>query len=205
MDARRIVCHACQEVQRDRWTYRNHLLRVHGQVIRGGTSTLVRLEGRELENVRAADNTRLLEEALGLPRVSDQEAARRLHDNRARRARRGRAVARARAYVHQRAARQRVARPQRTPANIAPLLHVATPPPTLYAVPPTVASPVVERHTIQAGCQPATRLSSPAARTYTPCGRCLHCPCRQPTNLSEAQQEYPPLRLSRPTSRHPWS
>jgi len=97
MDSRRIVCHACQEVQRDRWTYRNHLLRVHGQVIRGGTSTLVRLEGRELEQVWAADYTRLLEashrrEAMGLPRVPDQEAARRLHDNRARRDRRGRAV-----------------------------------------------------------------------------------------------------------------
>jgi len=80
------MCHVCQEVQRDRWTYRNHLLRVHGQVIRGGTSTPVRLVGRELEEVWSADFVRLLDasrrrEAMGLPRVTDQEAARRQHDN----------------------------------------------------------------------------------------------------------------------------
>jgi len=189
-----------------RRTYRNHLLREHGQVIRGGTSTPVRLEGRELENVRAADNSRLREashrrEALGLPRVTDQEAARRLHDNRARRARRSRAVARAQAYVQQRAARQRVARPQRMAADVFPLLRAATPPPTLDAVYPSVVSPVAERHTILVGCHPTSRLSSPTARTYTPCGRCIHCPCRQPQELSEAQRVYPPLRHFRPTSR----
>jgi len=59
-----------------------------------------------------------------------------------------------------------------------------------------------ERVTLQAGFQPVTRLASPTARTYIPCGRCLHCPCRQPTNFSEAQREYPPLRLSRSTSPH---
>jgi len=83
MEHRRIVCHECLETQRDCWTYRSHLLHVHGEVIRGGTSTPVKLEGRELENLRAADSTRLLgashrREALGLPRVPDQEAARRL-------------------------------------------------------------------------------------------------------------------------------
>jgi len=120
MESRRILCHVCHEVQRDRWTYRNHLLRVHGQVIRGGTSTPVRLVGRELEEVWSADYVQQLDassrrEAMGLPRFTDQEAARRLHDNRIRRERRGRAVARARAYVQQRAARQRAARPSSTP------------------------------------------------------------------------------------------
>jgi len=117
MEARRlIICLACREVQRDRWAYRNYLLRVHGEVIRGGIDTPVRLEGRELEVVWAADYRRLLgasrrREALGLPRVPDQEAARRLHENRARRARRGRAAARAEDAARQRAARQRAARP----------------------------------------------------------------------------------------------
>jgi len=86
MERRRIVCHVCQEEQRDRWSYRNHLLRVHGQVIRGGTSTPVRLVGRELEEVWSADYVRLQDasrrrETMGLPRVTDQEAARRQHDN----------------------------------------------------------------------------------------------------------------------------
>jgi len=68
------------------------------------------------------------------------------------------------------------------------------------AAPPTVAMPAAERRTIQAGHQQARRLDSPMACTYTPCGRCLNCPCRQPKNYSEAQREYPPLRPSRSTS-----
>jgi len=189
MESRRIVSHVCQDVQRDRWTYRNHLLQVHGQVIRGGTSTPVRLVGRELEQVWSADYVRLLDasrrrEAMGLPRVTNQEAARRQHDNRIRRERRGRAIARARAYVQQRAARQRVARPPSTPPRRRHL-RVASPP-------PTVGTQTDERPTLQAGHQLTHRHESPTARTYTSCGRCLNCPCRQPKNLSEAQHEYPP-------------
>jgi len=120
MERRRIVCHVCQEAQQDRWTYRNHLLRVHGQVIRGGTSTPVRLVGLELEEAWLTDRVRLSDasnrrEAMGLPRVTDQEAVRRQHDNRIRRERRGWALDRARAYVQQRAARQRATRHSSTP------------------------------------------------------------------------------------------
>jgi len=56
-----IRCHSCNEVQRDRWAYRNHLLRVHREVIRTGTTTPVRLESRELATAWAADFNRLLE------------------------------------------------------------------------------------------------------------------------------------------------
>jgi len=136
---RNMRCHACDEVQRDRWAYRNHLLRVHGEVIRTGTTTPVRLEGRELETVWAVDYCRLFgafrrREALGLPRVPDQEAARRLHENRARRARRGRAAARADETARRRATQQRVAHPTRAPVHVAPPTRVATPPPTPVAV-----------------------------------------------------------------------
>jgi len=177
MDTCRIVCHSCQEVQRDRWTYRNHLLRAHGEVIRGGTSTPVRLEGRELENMRAADSTRLLgashrREALGLPRVLDQEAARRLHDNQARRACRSRAVARARDYVQQRAARQR--RLPRTPADVALLPRAAT---LLLPSPPSFplshlqrlsgipSRPAVNRPHVPPHRQPALTLRAGGAST----------------------------------------
>jgi len=69
MESRRvIICHACHEVQRDRWAYCNRLLRVHGEVIRGGTDTPLRLEGRELEVVWSICASRR-REALGLPRV----------------------------------------------------------------------------------------------------------------------------------------
>jgi len=106
---RNIRCHLCDAVQRDRWAYRNHLLRIHGQVICTGTTTPVRLEGRELETVWAADYSRLLwasrcREALGLPRVPNQEAARCFHENRARRARLARAAARADETARRRAA-----------------------------------------------------------------------------------------------------
>jgi len=98
-------CHSCQNVQRDRRAYRNHLLRVHGKVARRGSDVPVRLEGQELEVVWASAHRLRMSgpvraarcrEALGLPRVSDREAERRLKDNRARTARRSRAGARAR-------------------------------------------------------------------------------------------------------------
>jgi len=199
---RNMRCHACNEVQRDRWAYRNHLLRVHGKVIRTGTTTPIRLEGRELETVWAADYNRLLgasrrREALGLPRVPDQKAARRLHENRARRACRARSVARADETARQRAARQRVARPTRAPVHVAPPTRVATPPPTTVAARPTVVTPTADRHSIQAGSLPAKLHDTTSARTSTPCGRCLNCPCRRPNDLRGA------TRLPAPTCLTP--
>jgi len=172
----------------------------------GGTNTPVRLEGRELELVWSADYRRLLgasrrREALGLPRVPDQEAARRL-----RRARRGRAAVRTNEAAQQRAARQpvarqRVARPERAPTHVTPPTLVAPLTPTPVAAPPTGETPTSERHMIHAGRQPVTLRDALPPRTYSPCDRCLHCPCSRPKNYSEAQNDYPPLRPSRPTSR----
>jgi len=92
-DGRWLRCHACGELQRDRRSYRDHLLRIHQEVTRRGADVPVRLEGRELEAVWAGIQRRheagmatasRRRENLGLPRVSDREAARRLLDNRAR-------------------------------------------------------------------------------------------------------------------------
>jgi len=185
-----IRSHSCNEVQRDRWAYRNHLLHAHREVIRTGTTTPVRLEGREYATAWAADFNRLLgasrrREALGLPRVPDQEAARRLHENRARRDCRARAAVRVDEIDRQRAARQREARPTRT---------------RRHASHPTVAPSAAERPTIQAGLQQVQENDSSSVRTYTPCRQCVNCPCRRATNLSEAQNVYPPLRASRLSS-----
>jgi len=189
MESRRsgIICHACNAVQRDHWAYRNHLLRVHGEVIRGGTNIPVRLEGRELETVWSADYRHLLnashrKEAMGLPRVADQEAARHLHENRARRARRSRAAARA--------ARQRAARPMRAP--------------TTHVVPHTLEPPAAatDRHVLLVGSQPASSTTAAPTRTYSLCDLCLNCPCRRPKYYSAAQDGSPsPPRCSRTASR----
>jgi len=107
MDGVRAIlrCHTCGNIQRDRRVYRNHLLRAHGEVSRRGLDAPVRLPDRELAAVWASvrrhqtsGNTRASRrrEELGLPRVSDREAERRLRDNRSRTARRHRAAARAR-------------------------------------------------------------------------------------------------------------
>jgi len=186
---RPIRCHSCNEVQRNRWAYRNHLLRAHREVIRTGTTTPVRLEGRELATAWAADFDRLLgasrrRETLGLKRVDSREAARRLHENRARRDRRARAAIRADDAGRQRAARRRVARPTRA------LRHAA----------PPIAAPS-ERPNILAGRHQVMDDVSPAL-THTLCELCVHCPCRRTANLSEAQNTYPPLRPSRSTSQH---
>jgi len=78
MEVQRLYCHICRNVQRDRRAYRDHLLRVHGEVIRRGIDTPVRLVGRELEIVWAANYRRQMSgperaarrrEALGLPRA----------------------------------------------------------------------------------------------------------------------------------------
>jgi len=79
-------------MQRDRRGYRDHLLREHNEVARRGFDIPVRFEGRELAAVWAgihhhqaachqAGGTTLAarrREELGLPHVSDREAARRL-------------------------------------------------------------------------------------------------------------------------------
>jgi len=89
-------CGTCGQLQRDRRGYRNHLLWEHHEVARRGSDAPVRLEGRELEAVWAGICRRQTtgmalaarrREELGLPRVSDREAARRRQDNRARLAR----------------------------------------------------------------------------------------------------------------------
>jgi len=87
-----LYCHSCHNVQRDRRAYRDHLLRVHSEVARKGSDVPVRLKGKELEVVWASAHRLRMSgparaarprEALGLPRVSDREAERRLKDNRA--------------------------------------------------------------------------------------------------------------------------
>jgi len=98
-------CHTCNKIQRDRRVYRDHLLQAHGEVSRRGHDVPVRLQERELAVVWASvrrhqvsGSTRASRrrEELGLPRVSDREAERRLRDNQARTARRHQAAARAR-------------------------------------------------------------------------------------------------------------
>jgi len=77
-------------MQRDRRGYRDYLLREHNEVARREFDLPIRLEGRELEAVWAGIRRRQttgmtlaarLREELGLPRVTDREAARRLQDN----------------------------------------------------------------------------------------------------------------------------
>jgi len=96
-----VHCHTCNNVQQDRQAYRDHLLRAHGEVARRGSDIPVRLEERELAVVWATAHRARMSgpvraarrrAALGLSRVSDREAERRLKDNRARTARRHRAA-----------------------------------------------------------------------------------------------------------------
>jgi len=98
-------CHACHGIQGDRHAYRDHLLRVHGKVMRRGSDVPVHLDERELAIVRDSFRCHSVSgpllaarrrAELGLPRVSDREAERRLRDNRNRMARRHHAAARAR-------------------------------------------------------------------------------------------------------------
>jgi len=172
-------------VQRDRRAYRDHLLRVHGEVARRGSDVPVRLEGRELEVVwasvhrsRTSEKARAArrKEALGLPRVSDREAERRLKDNRARTARRHRAAARARE-----GALATLTAPE-VPAT-ADLLR---------------ATADDTRHVLLLGSTQADPPTvAPPDWTYSPCARCLNCSCREPKNYSGAQHTSPtPTRRS---------
>jgi len=56
MDGERAVlrCHTCNNIQRDRRSYRDHLLRVHGEVSRRSLDAPVRLQERELAVVWAS-------------------------------------------------------------------------------------------------------------------------------------------------------
>jgi len=94
---RKIVCiHTCHNAQRDRRAYRDHLLCAQGEVARRGSDTPIRLEERELAVVWATAHRARMSgpvrapcrrQAMGLPRLSDMEAERRLKDNQARTAR----------------------------------------------------------------------------------------------------------------------
>jgi len=198
-----LYCHTCRNVQHDRHAYRDHLLRVYGEVARRGSNVAVCLEGRKLEAVWAsAYQSRMSgpvraarrREALGLPRVSDREAERRLKDNRARTARRHRAAARA---------RLRAAATLRAPEGT-----------------PTTEGQEVrdrdqgERHAARAASSPAaSSRSSPKVeptitvqvtgtrRVYSPCERCAHCRCRQPRDYSAAQESPSPPRRRSPSGR----
>jgi len=171
-----LYCHVCRQAQRNRSAYRDHLLRAHGEVMRRGRDTPVRLVGHEIEAIWSANRRRQLSgperaarrrEALGLPQVSNREAARRLYNNRDRSARRFRAAARAR---------------ERAPA------------------------PVIDVPTLSIGTTPATPLPrpSPPGRSYSPCDRCLNCHCRVEKNFTTAQASSPirfPARSRSPSAR----
>jgi len=166
-----LYCHSCHNVQRDRRAYRDHLLRVHGEVARRGSDVPVRLEGKELEVAWASAHRSRMSgpvyaarrrKALGLPRVSDREAERRLKDNRARTARRHPAAARAREGA--------------TATLTAPDVP-ATPEHREKAAPGDVQG---GRYAAQAASSRAEPTGIPPLRTYSPCKRCLHCRSRQP-------------------------
>jgi len=118
------------------------------------------------------------EGGLGLPRVSDREAERRLKNNRARRARRHRAAAHARKGAPAPLTAPEVPATTDTADDTRQVLLLGS----TQADPPTVAPP---------------------GRTYSPCARCLNCFCREPKNYSEAQASSPargPHTSRRPSS-----
>jgi len=185
-------CHTCGRMQRVRRGYRDHLLRVHNEVARRGFDIPVRLEGCELAAVWAgvhrhqaarhqAGGTTLAarsREELGLPHVSDREAARRLQDNRARSARRLRAAARAREVAIAALG---------TPDLPLELQRAATP-------------ELVGRIVTRLGTFQARPLAKPAGtvrqggsrRPRSPCTRCLMCPCQTTRDFSDAQHPVSP-------------
>jgi len=92
MDGERpeLCCHQCNSRQRDRKAYRDHLLKVHGQVARRGVGMPVKLRDRELAVViegvlrrqkERRDRVTQRRVELRTPRISDRETPRRLHDN----------------------------------------------------------------------------------------------------------------------------
>jgi len=175
-----LTCRTCGQRQRDRRGYRDHLLREHNEVSRRGFDNPVRLEGRKLAAVWAgvrrhqASGTSMAarwREELGLPRVSNWEAERRLQDNRARSARRHWAAACARGVAMAALGTPIVPLiPQ--PANIGTRLG------TFQARP--LAEPV------------GTVRHGGAGRPRSPCTRCLTCPCQTIRDFSGAQHPVSP-------------
>jgi len=182
-------CHTCGQRQRIRRSYRDHLLWSHHEVARRGVDVPVQLEGRELEAVWAgirrsqAAGTALAaahrREQLGLPRVSDREAARRQQDNRARSARRFRAAARARGAA--------------TAALGTPVVSLAPPPP----VRPLMSTRLGTFQGRPLATPAGTVRHGGARMPRPPCTRCLTCPCQTHRDFSEAQQ---PAYLAYPST-----
>jgi len=184
----------CGRMQQDRRGYRDHLLREHNKVARWGLDALIGLEGRELAAVWAGIRRRQTtgmalaahrREELGLPQVSDREAARRLHDNRARTARRLRAAARARGAA--------------TAALGTPVVPLAPRPPVNLRLGTFQTRPLaVPAGIVRYG---GARMPRPPC---PPCPRCTTCPCQMTRDFSEAQHTTsPPPRRPRLPIRHP--
>jgi len=188
-------CHLCGQRQRDRRAYRDYLLWDHHAVARRGVETPTHLEGRELEAVWARIRRRHMtgvalaarrREEHGLPRVSEREAACRLHDNRARAARRLRAAARARGAAS---------------AALGTLIVPLAPPPMrrtrlgTFQVRPMATPAGIVGHGV-------------ARMPRLPCPRCTTCPCQTTRDFSTAQHtsSSPPRRprspIRPPSPRH---
>jgi len=186
-----LTCRTCGQRQRDRRGYRDHLLREHNEVARRGFDAPVRLEGRELAAVWAGIRRRQMtsmttanrrREELGLPRVSDWEAAGRREDNRARSARQLRAAARARGVA-----------------------TAALGTPVVPLVPQPAATPMMA---LRLGTFQARPLAVPAGTVRqggarlprSPCPRCTTCPCQTTRDFSGAQHpaSAPPHRPMSP-------
>jgi len=124
-------------------------------------------------------------EELGLPRVSDREADRRLQDNRARSARRHRAVARARGAAMAALGTPDVPLEPQRAATPEPVVRIIT------RLGMFQARPLAEL----AG---TVRLGG-SRRPRSPCPRCMMCPCQTTRDFSTAQEPASPTP-HRPTS-----
>jgi len=159
----------------------------------------VHLEGRELAAVWAGVRRHQVSgmtlaarrrEELGLPRVSDREAERRLQDNRASSAQRHRAAARARGAERAALGTPDVPLETQRAATPEPAGRIATRLGTLQARP--LAEP--------AG---TVRLGG-SRRPPSPCPRCITCPCQSNRDFSTAQDPSSPTpRCSTSPSRPP--
>jgi len=203
MDQRLILrCHTCNRAQRDRRSYCDHLLRQHNEVSRRGFDVPVRLEGQELAVVWASvrrhqvSGTTLAarrREELGLPRVSNREAERRLRDNWVRTAQRHKAAARARGAARAALGTPDVPTATQGAATLEPAERIANRIGTFQARP--LAEPA---GTVRLGW---------SRRPCSPCLRCLHCECQQHRDFSVAQDDQLPTarRLSHPRRRSSYS
>jgi len=181
----------CNRIQRDRRGFRHHLLWEHNEVSRRGFDVPVRLEGKELAAVwvgvrchQAGGTTKAARrrEELGLPRVSDREAQRRLQDNQARSAQRHRAAARARGAAQAALGTQPATTPEQA-GRIAKRLG------TFQARP--LAEP------------PRTVKLGGSRRPRSPCPRCIACPCQTNRDFSTAQDPSSPTPRRSTSPRRP--